>query len=559
MSPHARRHRAYLETGALPQSTQCFVCHNGTGASADIAAQYATATANDAATASYYQHPATAADSGHTNANLEEFKGVLNRHSECTDCHNPHSPTLATGDPSTMTPSGWTVSGALGGASGVAVDFANVPAGQAPTPMQYALVNTPPSDESDAPTYPDPTGPLTYEYQLCLKCHSGYTQLPSTTSPASIADHPSRWALDKGAELNPANGSYHPVAAVGRNTSTFIDCSLSGSCLPDTNTYRLWTPAATDTIRCTQCHSSGVTAATPPGASLEAHANTNRGLLTQAFRDRDLHLSTEESFVASEFALCFSCHAVAPFATRSTSERADTAFRVHSVHLGFFTGSGTDVSDIDRPGAGAGTAICSECHFRTHSTALKYGLTGRTQTGTDAGLVKLRAERHGVGPGRRVHPRVAQEVVHRPAHRRGQLHADLPRLPAQRQDVLRRGGLTPARGRGRGPTPAMGTKPSLTASRAPTRPALSIQAGLYPRSPRVGLCAGLVYPKRAPRRMVRRGSGIDNRSITSNAHAESCPRSGKEEHMDRTELASPTGRRRSLGRGVVSASSRSCC
>ena len=50
----------------------------------------------------------------------------------------------------------------------------------------------------------------TFEYQLCLKCHSGYTRCRRR-----IAAHPSRWALDKGVELNPANVSYHPVEAAG--------------------------------------------------------------------------------------------------------------------------------------------------------------------------------------------------------------------------------------------------------------------------------------------------------------------------------------------------------
>ncbi|MEI8332603.1 MAG: hypothetical protein WCH74_01935, partial [Chloroflexota bacterium] len=381
-------HRTHTPSGSslgtlpLPQSTACFVCHNGTGASSNIAGQYSGAIPNDPTTSSYYQHPASAANSGHTNANLEEFKGVANRHTECADCHNPHSPTMATGDPSTMTPNGWTVPGALGGISGVAVT--NGAAGTSPT---YALVNTPPSSDSDTAEYPATTQPITFEYQLCLKCHSGYTTLP-TQDPT----HPSRWALDKGVELNPTNDSYHPVEAAGRNTSTYIACSLSGTCagyVDPPNAYRLWTPTATDTIRCTQCHGSGVTAATPAGGSLQAHTNVNRGMLTQPYRDRELHLSTERSFVASEFALCFSCHAVAPFDTGSTSGRADTAFRVHSIHLGYFRGSGSAVTNIDEPGAGAGTAICSECHFRTHSTALKYGLTDRTQTGADAGLVNF--------------------------------------------------------------------------------------------------------------------------------------------------------------------------
>ncbi len=79
------------------------------------------------------------------------------------------------------------------GASGVAV--ANGAAGTAPT---YASRQT-----------------STFEYELCFKCHSGFT-----TAARAGSGHPSRWALDKGIELNPANVSYHPVEAAGKNQTT---------------------------------------------------------------------------------------------------------------------------------------------------------------------------------------------------------------------------------------------------------------------------------------------------------------------------------------------------
>ena len=73
------------------QSELCFTCHDGTGASSDVKTEFASAQQNDPSTGSYFRHDATAMPSAHTTAVDNEFGGVLNRHSECTDCHNPHA------------------------------------------------------------------------------------------------------------------------------------------------------------------------------------------------------------------------------------------------------------------------------------------------------------------------------------------------------------------------------------------------------------------------------------------------------------------------------------
>ncbi len=160
--------------------------------------------ANDPATSAWYSHPATT-PSDHSSAQENEFGGVLNRHTACADCHQPH---LADDSRPVNSVAGWTASGAIAGASGVSVE--NGAAGTAPT---YTLETT-----------------SSFEYQLCYKCHSGFTQLPAQ-DPA----HPSRWALDKGVELNPANVSYHPVEAAGKNQTPAMALSLAG-----TSPYKLW-------------------------------------------------------------------------------------------------------------------------------------------------------------------------------------------------------------------------------------------------------------------------------------------------------------------------------
>ena len=57
-------------------------------------------------------------DTGHTLASNDEFGGRRNRHSQCADCHQPHTATSRRG---AMTTAGWTAPGQLDGISAVAV------------------------------------------------------------------------------------------------------------------------------------------------------------------------------------------------------------------------------------------------------------------------------------------------------------------------------------------------------------------------------------------------------------------------------------------------------
>jgi predicted CXXCH cytochrome family protein len=361
-------HRAHAAQGAPllaepgSQATMCFTCHDGSGADSDVEARYAdpAVPANDPgapgiARSAYYRHDAVtdpAPPNDHSLATDNEFEGVRNRHSVCADCHNAHN---AASTPSTQLSDGWTVSGRQASVSGVAVTHAATP-GAAPT---YAFL------AGTAGSQP------TREYQLCLECHSGWTQLPDP-DPA----FPSTWALDKGVEINPANGSYHPVAAAGTNTSPQMAWSLANS-----SPYKQWNFTTASTIRCVHCHGdpAKVSAATPPdpGSELAPHLSANRGLLLQPYRDRQLKGATEP-YRATDFALCYVCHAEQPF---RSGGQAITRFGYHDLHVSGLMGMGSGGTDIDTPGAGEGGAICAECHFRTHSTGQAYREEDRGNTG----------------------------------------------------------------------------------------------------------------------------------------------------------------------------------
>lgn len=345
---HTGRNRSLLSQPP-PQSNLCFTCHDGSGANANVKAQYTDATvpANNATTRSYYRHDALVTTT-HTRADLNEFGGVSNRHSECGDCHNSHK---ANATNSTQTTTGWTASGRLANISGVSV--VNGAAGAAPT---YTFLN-------------GTTNPVTREYQLCFKCHSGFTTLLS--NPTGTPTPYSLYELDKGVELNPSNASYHPIEAAGKNTTAAMANQLAA-----TSPYKQWTFTTTSTIRCVNCHGDNrkYNQATPPaaGSDLAPHTNQYRGVLLQNYRDRALMQSTEV-YSAANFALCFLCHGEAPFADVSGNARTDTNFRFHGYHLTELPRNTSTSYNIDQPGAGRGVAICAECHFRIHSTTYRVG------------------------------------------------------------------------------------------------------------------------------------------------------------------------------------------
>ena len=322
---HTSSSRNLLSTTS-DQGGLCLSCHDGTGSSLEVLSQFAdpTVPADDASTSSFYGHRATALSS-HTQATQDEFHNVLNRHSACGDCHSPHSADAAKAASSA---SGYMVSGALRGISGV----------------------------STGNTW---TRSSTYEYELCYKCHSGYTQLLGY-------DKESYKMSDKAAEFDPGGASYHPVEQAGKNSTAQMAGSLSG-----TSPYKLWSFATGDLVRCLNCHGDyrranpGQSAPLLPEDRLAPHTSRYRGLLMNNYRDRQLK-SKRESYDAVDFALCYQCHAEAPFRDTSGDARGDTNFRFHGLHVSDERGEGSSSTDIDAPGAGQGLAICSECHYQVH-------------------------------------------------------------------------------------------------------------------------------------------------------------------------------------------------
>mgnify|MGYP001575329390 FL=1 len=340
---------------------------------------------------------------------------ITTKHVECYDCHNPHAVKAPTG--------------VLGDGDGGRVQG-----------MKFVDISGVVRDPATGFRQP-------YVYEICLKCHGnsfntfipdqawpsgghtlrttvlrGGTFCATNINPASSCTDGSNKRLEFDTATNSADGfggtlagnrAYHPVAAVGRNTSVALTNSLLGGL------------TTASTINCTDCHNnettgagtfSGLTATptypgsvtesslrvtddTPPAISaltVGPHGSTNVRVLRANYNTTlgTTSAAPFASFDAANFALCFNCHNVAAFTdgdgldgsgNRLTNFRqtggmgcVSPKLNLHATHL-------TDVSGMGGWGfLGNMYTSCANCHYNVHSNAeatnTQYG------TATGAGL-----------------------------------------------------------------------------------------------------------------------------------------------------------------------------
>ncbi|MCL6471567.1 MAG: hypothetical protein K6T91_02005, partial [Firmicutes bacterium] len=245
----------------------CYLCHSGTGAGGnDIYGQLMSGKAKNIKDqfAKAYRHPVETPGK-HTSDEFEKaapgWMPANNRHAECEDCHNPHAAKAgdrAVGDPANGNKAG----PAIAGIWGVSVtDWAT-----------GAFAKTP---------------SVTFEYELCLKCHSSYAwgtgPAPATTWPNGAAG---ATQADPVQDFNPGNLGYHPVAATGKTAPT----GGGATKLPLT----FIAPYAWNSlITCSDCHgddgwiSNGSVASGPHGSNsrymLRRYYNSAQGVWTSNF------------------------------------------------------------------------------------------------------------------------------------------------------------------------------------------------------------------------------------------------------------------------------------
>ncbi len=301
----------------------CFTCHDATGPSTKDIQSYTQRTAgHKVQNYSNVHFPTEECDPSLYAYNADP--ALNKRHVECGDCHNPH---LA--EPGYTNPP--TTSNLLKGVTRIKVT--NGPAGTVPTYQCVSRFDT--------------TTPAN-EYEVCFKCHSSWTTLPS-------------WMTDKAVEFNPNNESYHPVEAPGKNQTTAMANSLANA----SGSPKL---TVNDTIWCSDCHASDDTPTNVTilrdnytGAGKGPHGSNAGDGVTFSSKILRARYRTQlkpagEAYNSQDFELCFICHWEAPFSTRMYRNYSN--FRYHELHL---TRLGRD-----------GNAICKECHYNIHSTKLTY-------------------------------------------------------------------------------------------------------------------------------------------------------------------------------------------
>jgi predicted CXXCH cytochrome family protein len=230
-APHFAGSRKTLMKFAVPEKN-CLTCHDGTVSAKNVAADFQKMSV----------HPITANAEAHNRQ--EDPINPAVRHVTCVDCHDPHAST-------TMTGARTRASGALTGVSGMSASG--------------LLMKS-----------------VSKEYELCFRCHAD-----------SIARGPERvnrqWhETNKRLDFDRSNQSFHPVVAIGRNSSV-------------PSLIAPWTPSST--MSCMDCHNSDQS----PGAGGRG-ANGPHGSIYVPLLERQLVLEDYSPESTASYALCYKCH-----------------------------------------------------------------------------------------------------------------------------------------------------------------------------------------------------------------------------------------------------------
>ena len=293
------------QLGIAREEKLCIACHDGHPAAQNIQVDLQKP----------FRHPVLEWTGRHTGPGETQPTAfgttpLNNRHSECEDCHNPHvSRADGIGRPSGIDASSKTLG----------VSRIEVLNGAAGVPPAYRFL--PASDTLTTPVA---------EYQLCFKCHSSWTTLPSGKTDMALV-------------LNPANPSYHPVEAQGRNPGIDGEAFTVG-----------WKPHSL--TRCGDCHGSDF------GSTRGPHGSVYPAILVQNYVassfDRDM--GSDE--------LCFKCHTYDVYANARAPEKLRAASRFNAP--GVSKGHAEHVGELHVP--------CYACHVTHGSTTQPHLLvTGR--------------------------------------------------------------------------------------------------------------------------------------------------------------------------------------
>lgn len=337
---------------------------------------------------------------------------LINRHAECTDCHNPHrlmkdslfngtgSTTQATHEHAAVHSN--IASGALRGTWGVEPIYGSASFPGLPTTYQVKQ-----GDGGTGAGTAATSSWVTREYQICLKCHSDYGYTDTNAFPTG-----SRPNLDTAGGSTPfgTNGLTQytnqatefqaPLFHKGEVTTTD---SGAGSAF-STNNHRSWHPVIDDTGRtpgirqasanawlapwssnvgnqtmyCSDCHGSNTvpTSVVPAGNNpWGPHGSTNEFILKGNWDDQTGGQDRDVPATDPNNGLCFKCHNFQTYADRN-GDNLDSGF------------SGSKSNNLHAFHADKiGQMHCMWCHVAVpHGWKNKALLVNLNDVGPEAGL-----------------------------------------------------------------------------------------------------------------------------------------------------------------------------
>jgi predicted CXXCH cytochrome family protein len=256
-------------------------CHGNTAVSRNIAAEFNKAYRHPTYSTTPSVHDASESPTN-TTYRLPEASPAAPRHAECPDCHNPHASYAA----AAAAPYG---SGKIAGVWGI--------------------------DSNGNLKQPDSATPSVREYEICYKCHAGSTNKPQS-SGTPYPPYPTRVIaqFDMRLMFDPANPSYHPIEAAGKNSNSI---SLKAP----------WTSSSI--MYCSDCHGNdqGPKAYPSVGSGPNGpHGSSYRHILVARY---DMDLGTQSESEAA-YALCYKCH---DRTTNGKGVLADASFKDHRKHI----------------------------------------------------------------------------------------------------------------------------------------------------------------------------------------------------------------------------------
>ncbi|MEW5706604.1 MAG: hypothetical protein AB1743_07390 [Actinomycetota bacterium] len=343
----------------------CYICHSGgTSPGNDIYRQSMSARAKNVKDQfnKTYKHPINAYAGTHrgdefasapTGLTTNGWNSTVPRHVECGDCHNAHA--AKSGDRTTKGSStdGNKAEPAITGIWGIQV----ITWGSSPVFSK--------------------TQSITYEYELCFKCHSKYAWGSSGTPPSATWPNGNSDAVqsDPVVDFNPANPGYHPVAAVGKRT------------LPSTEPGRTYLPLTfvppynyNSLITCSDCHGDE---SWQPGSSTVAvglHGSNNRYILKRYY-------NSSSGVWTSTF--CYECHDYRVYGfhdtvTNSYTSPADPYMSYsridHPINAAMMNGTYNTYRLHSSDTSGPGCFSCHAANNGTVTSAKLGGIHGTTNT-----------------------------------------------------------------------------------------------------------------------------------------------------------------------------------